>query len=121
MKQNIIKTKSFLFAIRMIKLSQYLNLEKKEFVLAKQIIRSGTSIGALVREAEQAESSKDFVHKLQIALKEANETDYWLDLLIESNLIEQKLYDSIKLDCNEILKLLTAIIKTTKNKLYKKE
>ena len=80
MKDNIIKNKSFAFALRVVKLYQFLCEHKKEFVLSKQLLRSGTSIGAMVREAEQAESSADFVHKLAIALKEASETDYWLPL-----------------------------------------
>ncbi len=120
MKENIIRTKSFLFAIRMVKLSQYLNLEKKEFVLAKQIIRSGTSIGALVREAEQAESSKDFVHKMYISIKEANETKYWLELLKETNYLTIEMFQSINLDCEEIIKILTSIIKTSKIKIEEK-
>lgn len=81
MKENIVKEKSYLFAIRIVNLCKYLSEEKKEFVLSKQLLRSGTAAGALVREAEQAESRADFMHKLSIALKEANETAYWLCLL----------------------------------------
>lgn len=119
MKDNIIKNKSFLFAIRMVKLSQFLNKNKNEFVLAKQIIRSGTAIGALVREAEHAQSTKDFIHKLQIGLKEANETAYWLELLKEADLIDVKLFKSLFEDCTEIIKLLASIIITLKKKNIK--
>ena len=84
MGDNVIKNKSFNFALRIVKLYQFLNQEKKEYVLSKQLLRSGTAIGALVRESEQAESKLDFIHKLAIAQKEANETDYWLELLFQS-------------------------------------
>jgi four helix bundle protein len=119
MKDNIIKIKSFLFAIRVVKLSQFLNKNKSEFVLSKQILRSGTAIGALVKESEHAESTKDFIHKLQIALKEANETEYWLELLKETELIDVKLFDSLFADCKEIIKLLASIIITLKKKNIK--
>jgi four helix bundle protein len=108
--------KSIDFAIRIVKLSKYLNEVKREYVLSKQVLRSGTSIGALVREAEHGESKADFVHKLSIALKEANETDYWLELLHKSEYIDTKEYQSITFDNIELLKLLTSIIKTTKEK-----
>ena len=85
MKENAIRDKSFAFALRIVKLYQYLTEQKKEYVLSKQLLRSGTAIGALVREAQQAESKADFIHKLAIALKEANESDYWLDLLSMDN------------------------------------
>jgi len=88
MGENIIKTKSFNFALRIVKLFQFLNTEKKEFVLSKQLLRSGTSISALVRESEQAESKADFIHKLAIAKKEANESDYWLELLFSIRLLK---------------------------------
>jgi len=84
-KENIIKTKSFLFSIKIVNLYKILSVEKKEYVMSKQLLRSGTAIGALVRESEHAESKADFVHKLSIALKEANETEYWLDLLYETS------------------------------------
>lgn len=115
MKKNPLKEKSFAFALRTVKLAQYLNQEKREFVLSKQLLRSGTEIGALVRESEHAESRADFVHKLAIALKEANETQYWLELLHQSDYIDAKGFDSINQDCIELLKLLTAIIKSTKS------
>lgn len=117
MKDNIIKSKSFLFAIRIIKLYKYLSEEKREFVLSKQMLRSGTAIGALIRESEYAESKADFIHKLSISLKEANETEYWLMLLKETNYISQKEFDSINSDVIELLKLLISIIKTSKNKI----
>jgi len=97
MAENIIKVKSFNFALRIIKLSQFLNVEKKEFVLSKQLLRSGTAIGALVRESEQAESKKDFIHKLAIAQKEANETDYWLELLFQSDYLNQVQFQSVNM------------------------
>jgi len=114
-KNSPIRDKSFAFAVRIVKLYQYLSDEKKEYILSKQILRSGTSIGALVREAQQAESKADFIHKLSIALKEANETDYWIDLLQETNYLSDPQYQSIKNDIVQLLKLLTSIIKTTKN------
>jgi four helix bundle protein len=119
MKENIIKNKSFAFALRIVKAYQFLCEQKKEYVLSKQMLRSGTSIGAMVREAEQAESSADFVHKMAIALKEANETEYWIELLEQSNYLEVKISLSLKADLTEILKLLTSIIKSTKNNAKK--
>jgi len=113
-EKNIIKEKSFAFALRIVKLHRFLNEEKREYVLSKQLLRSGTAVGALVREAEQAESKADFIHKMAIALKEANETDYWVELLFQSERINQKKYESIKPDAVELIKLLTSIIKTSK-------
>lgn len=113
MKENVIKNKSFDFALRIVKLYQFL-CDKKEFVLSKQLLRSGTAIGALVREAEHAESNKDFIHKLSIALKEANESDYWIDLLHQGGYLDETTFNSIKADLLEILKLLVSIIKTSK-------
>ena len=111
---NAIKEKSFAFAIRIVNLHRFLVTEKKEFVLSKQLLRSGTAIGALVREAEQAESKPDFIHKLAIALKEANETEYWILLLRETNYLTTKESESILNDTIELLKLLTSIIKSSK-------
>lgn len=116
MKENVIKQKSFDFAIRIVKLYQYLSESKKEFVISKQLLRSGTSIGANIREAEQAESKNDFIHKLSISLKEANETIYWLELLVATKYITTKQYESINIDALELKKLLTTIIKTSKQK-----
>ena len=112
---NPVRDKSFQFALRIIKLYQYLKEQKKEYVLSKQILRSGTAIGALIRESQYAESRADFIHKLAIALKEANETEYWIELLYQSGYLDEKSYQSIHTDIEELLKLLTSIIKTTKN------
>ena len=111
---NVIKEKSFAFAIRIVNLHRFLATEKKEFVLSKQLLRSGTAIGALVREAEQAESKPDFVHKMAIALKEANETEYWILLLRETNYLTAKESEPILANTAELLRLLTSIIKTSK-------
>ena len=118
MKENVVKNKSFDFALRIIKLYKYLCNEKKEFVMSKQLLRSGTSIGANIREAEHAQSKADFIYKLSISLKEANETDYWLELLSKSNYINESEYFSLKNDIDEILKLLISIVKTSKKKYY---
>ncbi len=117
MKENILKTKSFDFAVRIVKLYKFLKKEHNEFILSQQIVRSGTSIGALIREAEHGESLKDFIHKLTIGLKEANESKYWLDLLFATYVLTKKMYDSINKDCEELLKLLTASVKTSKSRL----
>lgn len=114
MRENIIKTISFEFAVRIVKLSQYLREQKKEFVLNKQLIRSGTSVGAMVREAEHAESKSDFKHKMSIAQKEINETIYWLELLKDTDYITDEQFESIMNDAIKIIKLITSIIKTTK-------
>ncbi len=116
MKENIIKVKSFQFALRIVKLYKYLIERKKEFILSKQILRSGTAIGALIRESEHAESRADFIHKLSVALKEANETQYWIELLYNGKFIDEKSFQSVQTDIEELLKLLTAIIKTAKGK-----
>ena len=116
MKESVIREKSFNFALKIVNLCKYLKTEKQEYVLSKQILRSGTSVGAMIREAEQAESNADFIHKLSIALKEANETDYWLELLFRSDYIENSHYQLMCNDLVEILKLLTSIIKTSKRK-----
>ncbi|PIF31142.1 four helix bundle protein [Flavobacterium sp. 9] len=121
MKNNVIKDKSFDFAIRIVKLYQYLSLEKKEFILSKQLLRSGTSIGAMVREAEHAESKNDFIHKFAIAQKEANESVYWLELLNATDYLSKKEFENINNDAISILKLITSIIKTTKSQLISKQ
>lgn len=117
MKENILKNKSFDFAIRIVNLHKYLKKKHEEYIIAQQIMRSGTSVGASVREAEHAESLKDFTHKLNIALKEVNETEYWLDLLHATGYVTKRMHESITSDCIELLKLLTASIKTTRSKL----
>ncbi|HYP53727.1 MAG TPA: four helix bundle protein [Pyrinomonadaceae bacterium] len=96
------------------KLAKYLQAEKKEFVLSKQVLRSGTAIGALVREAQHAESRADFIHKMSIALKEADETLYWLELLRSSEYIESHSFESVHADGEQLLKLLVTIVKTSK-------
>jgi len=111
---SVLREKSFHFALRIIKLSQYLQQEHREYILSKQILRSGTSIGALVREAQYAQSKADFLHKLTIALKEANETEYWLLLLVESNYITHAMFKSIAPQIKELLKLLISSTKTIK-------
>ncbi len=119
MKENVIKNRSFTFALRIVKAYQFLCDQKKEYVLSKQMLRSGTAIGAMIREAEQAENSADFVHKMAIALKEANETEYWIDLLAQSSYLDEIAFNSLKIDLTEILKLLISIIKTTKQNAKK--
>jgi len=118
--KSILKNKSYFFAIRTVKLAQFLQ-QNKEFVMSKQILKSGTSIGALVREAEFAQSKLDFINKLSIALKEANETTYWLSLLNDTNYIEEKLFDSLQKDCKELISILVSIIKTTKKNILHEE
>jgi four helix bundle protein len=115
MKEIIIKTKSYAFAIRIVKLYQFLCNDKKEYVLSKQLLRSGTSVGALIREAEHAESKMDFNHKMSVAQKEINETIFWLDLLKDTNYLMVDQYDSISKDAIEIIKIITSIIKTIKS------
>ena len=112
---SILAEKSFRFSIRIVRLSQYLNGEKKEFILSKQILRSGTAIGALVSEAKYAQSRADFLNKLTIALKEANETLYWIDLLHETDYLNGSMHQSLRNDANEILGLLISITKKLKS------
>ena len=114
MKENAVKNKSFSLAIEIVHLYRFLCEDKKEFVMSKQLLRSGTAIGALARESEHAESKLDFIHKLSIALKEANESQYWLELLFQSNYLSKELFEKINLQLTEVLKLLTAIIKSSK-------
>lgn len=112
---NIIETKSFDFAVRIVKLYKFLCEQKKEFTLSKQLLRAGTSIGANVAEAEQAQSKADFVAKINIALKEASETKYWIKLLSATDYLSINESNSILSDCVEIEKILVSIIKTSKN------
>ncbi len=114
---NPIQAKSYAFALRMVKLYRYLCAEKKEFNLSKQVIRSGTSIGANVEEAIGGQSKKDFLFKMGIAYKEARETHYWLRLLRDSNIPDPNHAESIMEDCEELLKLAGSIIRTTKPKI----
>jgi len=115
MKNNIVKNKSFEFAVRVVNLYKFLIGEKKEFILSKQLLRSGTSVGAMIRESERAESKADFIHKLAISQKECNETLYWLELLYETDFLSMKQFDSINNDAIELIKLITSIIKTAKS------
>ena len=116
--KTILQEKSYSFALRIIKLFQYLK-ENNEYILSKQVLRSGTAIGALIKEAEFAQSKPDFINKLSISLKEANETNYWLNLLKDSDFITQKMFQSIQKDIEEIIKLLVSSIKTSKKELKK--
>ncbi|ADQ16702.1 four helix bundle protein [Leadbetterella byssophila] len=112
--KGVVTAKSYTFALNIISLYKHLVSEKKEFVLSKQLLCSGTAIGALIREAEHAQSKKDFLNKMNIALKEANETEYWIDLLKESGFISAEEYNNISQKIKELLKLLISIVKTTK-------
>ena len=114
--EHIVDIKSKAFAVKIIKFTRFLQEEKHEFVLSKQILRSGTSIGANTRERKNAQSKADFVNKLTIALKEADETQYWLELLYESQIIKQNLFDSLNKELKEIIAIITSSIKTAKNK-----
>ena len=113
MRENVLRDKSFAFAVRIVNMYKYLSEDKREFVLSKQLLRSGTSVGAMAHESEYSESKADFIHKLAIAQKELNETLYWLKLLLQTEY--QTEYDSISVDAIEIIKILTTSIKTAKN------
>ena len=117
MKNNLVADKSIEFSIRIIKVYKTLIENRKEFILSKQMLRSGTSIGALIREAEHAQSKADFLNKMNIALKEANETAYWFLLLYKGEYLNQQEYDSLEIDIKELIKLLVKIVKTTKKSL----
>ena len=114
MKENAIESKSKSFAIRIIRLYQFLTNEKREYTLSKQLLRAGTSVGANVREGVQGFSRNDFVYKMSLALKECSETCYWLELLYETDYLSPTQYSSIYSDATELFKLLTAIVKSTK-------
>jgi four helix bundle protein len=113
-EESPLKNKSYAFAIRIVRLSQYLQTQKKEFILSKQILRSGTAIGALIREAEFGQSKPDFISKMSISLKEANETAYWLSLLKDTDYIDEKMFCSIQPDCQELIAMLVSTVKTSK-------
>ncbi len=119
MNKNIIYIKSYEFALKIVKLNKKLTSEKKEFVLSKQLLRSGTAIAALVRESKFAQSKLDFINKMSIGLKEANETLYWLELLHDSEYIENEDFEIIHSDCNEFVSIMVSIIKSTKSSLDK--
>ena len=116
-KDNVLADKTVAFAIRMVKCYQYLMEEKKEFIMSKQIFRSGTSIGANVHEGIQAQSKSDFISKLGIALKEASETSFWLMVLFKSEKIDENIFNSLKTDIDEIIRILVSTIKATKRNL----
>ena len=114
MKGNPLKDKSYDFAIRIVRLSQYLQRDKKEYVLSKQVLRSGTAIGALIREAEFGQSKADFSNKMSISLKEANETEYWLSLLKDTDFISEHQFVNLQSDCKELIAMLVSTVKTSK-------
>ena len=114
MKQNIVKEKSFKFAVEIVNLYKELAYNQKEYVMSKQLLKSGTSIGANIREADFAQSKLDFINKMSISLKEANETIYWLDLLFETKFIDKKTFDNYKPKSEEMIKLLVSIVKSAK-------
>jgi len=116
---NEILALSMDFAVRVVKLYQFLCDEKKEYTLSRQLLRSGTGIGANVREAVYGQSKKDFIAKMSIALKEVSETEYWLELLYKTGYLVEKQYNSITSDCLRIARIITAIVKTTKNRMEK--
>ncbi len=118
MRENIVVTKSYSFALEIVKLYKILVSEHKEFVLSKQLLRSGTSIGANINEVMSSESKKDFIHKLAIAQKEVRETAYWINLLKDSSYIELENYNQMNQKCNELLKIISSIILTTKEKYF---
>ena len=115
MKNNPLKEKSYQFAIQIVKLSQHLQQDKKEFVLSRQLLRSGTAVGALIREAEFGQSRADFTNKMSISLKEANETEYWLSLLKDTDFISENQFVSLQSDCRELIAMLVATVKTAKS------
>lgn len=117
MGKSILKDKSYGFAIKIVELSRALQNEKREFVLSRQILKSGTAIGALIREAEFAQSKADFINKMNIALKEANETDYWLNVLKDTDFIGLNEFDTLQSNCKELIAMLVSTVKTTKKSL----
>ena len=119
MSDSILKDKSLTFAVRIVRLSQHLKDEKREYVLGKQILRSGTSVGANVRESRNAESDLDFIHKLAIAQKECDETCYWLELLYLTEYLSEKEYHSLNNDAIELLKMIKSVIITVKKRINK--
>jgi four helix bundle protein len=121
MKENIVMGKAYAFALRIIKAYKFLSKEQREFVLSKQLLHSGTAIGALIKESEHAQSKADFINKMNIALKEANETEYWLMLLHDSDYIDEKTFTSIISDCTELIRLLISIVKSSRDSNNKKK
>ena len=115
MKENLVYEKAFKFSVRIVNLYKYLTSEYKEYILSKQVLRSGTSVGANIKEGIEAQSRKDFLSKMNIALKEASETEYWLELLKATDYLDENKFASIIQDCKELNRLLNSIVKTTKN------
>ena len=116
MRENLIKEKSFEFALKIVAISREITIVSKEYDLTRQMKRSGTAIGALIRESEHAESKADFIHKLSISLKEANETEYWGDLLYRAGYMDQVQFDLVRSDIGELNRILIAILRKLKNK-----
>jgi len=114
---SVVMEKSYVFAIRCVKMFRYLQEEHREYVLSKQLLRSGTAIGALLREAKFAQSKADFISKNSIALKEAGETEYWIDLLFDTGYLSEAMYQSIKQDAQELIALLVSIVKRSKEEI----
>lgn len=121
MKENIVVNKSFSFALDIIQLYKFLAEEKREYVLSKQLLRSATAVGALIREAQNAESKMDFVHKLGIAQKECDESIYWLQLLFHSHYIDEMQFSKLESSASELLKLIKSIIVSTKQNIQKEK
>ncbi|HQS04926.1 MAG TPA: four helix bundle protein [Daejeonella sp.] len=111
---SVVATKSYCFAIKVVAMYKFLVEDRKEYVLSKQLLRCGTAIGALVREAQHAQSRPDFVHKMSVALKEANETAYWISLLNDTGYLSVEIFSTLSNDCDELLRLLVKIVKTAK-------
>ncbi len=120
-KDNIIVKKSYSFALEIIKIFKFLINEKKEYVISKQMSRCGTSVGANIHEAIASESKKDFIHKLGIAVKEARETSYWLNLLKDSDYLSDEQFKNLNKNCDEVIRILNSIILTTKERYFKSE
>ena len=120
MSDNVIKEKSFEFSLNIIEIYRGIISVKKEYVLSKQLLRSGTAVGALISEAEYAQSKSDFINKMSIGIKECNETLYWLRLLRKSNFIDEDQFDLLFKKCNELLRLLSSIIITSKKSINRK-
>ena len=117
MKENPVKDKSYVFALEIVKVYKQLSETHKEYLLSKQLLRSGTSIGANVAEAVGSFSKKDFIYKMQIAYKESLETDYWINILHDSEMLSQDIFDDLRKKLDELLKLLSSILKTSKSRL----
>ncbi len=114
MSENVVLKKSYAFALRIIRLYKFLCDEKKEFVLSKYVLSAGTSVGAYIKAAEEADSRSGFAHEMNVALQKASQTEYWLQLLHDGQFLDDKAYESVAADCKELLKLLTAIVKSSR-------